>query len=196
MAVKHPVSDKSGDHLPYTGDDGKPDHRLMGAAWAALHGGYRGNKYEGPNKAEAISKLTALYKSEGMDTPGSSSERAKCRRTGSSPSVKGTPTVDRSVMSAGKNPPSNDPDDRFQEEKRELELKAPRPQVEGAKRDITSKKKSGKGSFTLVAIWIFLVFVILLLQGFGIAGFKLSDTVLLAAIGSITVCASRADEPG
>ena len=23
---------------------GKPDHRLMGAAWAALHGGYRGDR--------------------------------------------------------------------------------------------------------------------------------------------------------
>lgn len=68
-AVKYLVSGKDGDHLPYTGDDGKPNHRLMGAAWAALHGGYRGNKYEGPNKTAAISKLKALYKSEGMDTP-------------------------------------------------------------------------------------------------------------------------------
>jgi hypothetical protein len=41
----------------------------MGAAWAALHGGYRGNKYQGPNKSAAIAKLTALYKSEGMDVP-------------------------------------------------------------------------------------------------------------------------------
>ena len=28
---KYLVSDKSGDHLPYTGDDGKPDHGLTGA---------------------------------------------------------------------------------------------------------------------------------------------------------------------
>jgi hypothetical protein len=49
--------------------NGKPDHRLMGAAWAALHGGYRGNKYEGPKKAEALKKLKALYKSEGMPLP-------------------------------------------------------------------------------------------------------------------------------
>lgn len=67
MAVKYLVPD--GEHLPVTGEDGKPDHRLMGAAWAALHGGYRGNKYEGPNKSEAISKLKAMYKSEGMDVP-------------------------------------------------------------------------------------------------------------------------------
>jgi hypothetical protein len=55
-------------HLPVK-KDGKPDHKLMGAAWAALHKGYRGNKYEGPNKAEAIKKLKALYKSEDMPLP-------------------------------------------------------------------------------------------------------------------------------
>lgn len=49
--------------------NGTPDHRLMGAAWAALHGGYRGNEYTGPNKSEALSKLRALYASEKMPLP-------------------------------------------------------------------------------------------------------------------------------
>jgi hypothetical protein len=71
-AVKHLVSGKSGDHLPVTKDGGSPDHRLMGAAWAALHGGYRGKTYEGPDKAKAITKLTAMYKAAGMDTPSES----------------------------------------------------------------------------------------------------------------------------
>lgn len=48
---------------------GNPDHGLMGAAWAALHKGHRGNQYEGPNKEEAIGSLEALYKSESMETP-------------------------------------------------------------------------------------------------------------------------------
>ena len=56
-------------HLPVR-RGGKPDHRLMGAAWAALHGGYRGNTYEGPGKEEAISKLRKLYDQEGMTVPG------------------------------------------------------------------------------------------------------------------------------
>lgn len=49
--------------------NGKPDRRLMGAAKAALTspGGHRGQKYVGPNKSQAISKLKALYKSEGLD---------------------------------------------------------------------------------------------------------------------------------
>jgi len=56
-------------HLRVKGTDGQPDHRLMGAAWAALHGGYRGNKYEGPNKDEAIAKLKRMYAAEGMNAP-------------------------------------------------------------------------------------------------------------------------------
>jgi len=55
--------------------NGKPDHNLMGAAWAALHGGYRGNKYEGPNKARAITKLKALYQAEDMEVPAESKEQ-------------------------------------------------------------------------------------------------------------------------
>lgn len=68
-------------HLRVLGPDGKPDHRLMGAAWAALHGGYRGNVYEGPGKAEAIRKLTALYGAEELETPkaGDTPEEQKAR---------------------------------------------------------------------------------------------------------------------
>lgn len=56
-------------HLRVKDANGKNDHRLMGGAWAALHEGYRGNKYEGPKKQEAISKLEGIYESEGLDTP-------------------------------------------------------------------------------------------------------------------------------
>jgi cation transport regulator ChaB len=49
--------------------NGKPDHNLMGGAWASLHGGYRGNIYEGPSKQKAISALKRLYNSEDMETP-------------------------------------------------------------------------------------------------------------------------------
>jgi hypothetical protein len=56
-------------HLPYTDASGKPNHRLMGAAWAALHGGYRGNKYEGKDKTAALGKLRGVYKSEKMELP-------------------------------------------------------------------------------------------------------------------------------
>jgi hypothetical protein len=42
----------------------------MGAAWAALHGGYRGNRYEGPGKRDAIAELRKLYEAEEMPVPG------------------------------------------------------------------------------------------------------------------------------
>lgn len=48
---------------------GSPDHAQCGAAWAALHKGYRGNKYQGPNKAEAIKKLTAIYRKNKWPLP-------------------------------------------------------------------------------------------------------------------------------
>jgi len=54
-------------HLPVKDCSGNPDHRLMGAAKAALTEGYRGKKYEGPGKATALKKLKALYKSEGLE---------------------------------------------------------------------------------------------------------------------------------
>lgn len=60
-------------HLRVRNASGKLDHGLMGGAWAALHGGYRGNKYEGPNKSMALAKLKKLYEQEGLDTPGEKS---------------------------------------------------------------------------------------------------------------------------
>lgn len=56
-------------HLRVRDSAGKPDHRLLGASWAALHGGYRGNTYQGPNKGAALSKLRALYAAEKMPLP-------------------------------------------------------------------------------------------------------------------------------
>lgn len=56
-------------HLPVRTNSGTADHNRMGAAWAALHGGYRGNKYGGPDKEAAIEKLKSLYREEGMKCP-------------------------------------------------------------------------------------------------------------------------------
>jgi phage I-like protein len=64
-------------HLPVRDSDHGPlNHHLMGAAWAALHSGYRANKYEGPGKESAIAKLKALYKSEGLRLPSEASSES------------------------------------------------------------------------------------------------------------------------
>lgn len=72
-------------HLRVRNASGALDHGLMGAAWAALHGGYRGNRYEGPQAAEALRKLRALYAREDMETP---STRAAVLKA-----IEGEPTV-------------------------------------------------------------------------------------------------------
>lgn len=63
------TDDKGNKHLPTT-VNGKTDWGHVGAAWAALHGGYRGNKYEGPDKEAAIAKLRKMYEAHGMTPPG------------------------------------------------------------------------------------------------------------------------------
>jgi hypothetical protein len=51
--------------------NGKPDIRLMGNAWAALHEGFLGNKVILPpgQKEKMIKKLVSLYHSIGKPTP-------------------------------------------------------------------------------------------------------------------------------
>lgn len=71
-------------HLRVRNMSGELDHTLMGAAWAALHGGYRGNKYAGPNKEEALRKLKGMYKKEGMPLPGGSKSLVYKDRIGQS----------------------------------------------------------------------------------------------------------------
>jgi hypothetical protein len=81
LVVEDPESPSTW-HLQVRDENGKPDHRLMGAAWAALHGGYRGNRYEGPQKAKALAALIKLYASEGMPTPTEQMNAAIRQRAG------------------------------------------------------------------------------------------------------------------
>ena len=59
-------------HLRYKNLQGDIDHDLCGSSWAALTdpNGFRGNKYEGPGKQEAISKLKKIYADQGWNLPG------------------------------------------------------------------------------------------------------------------------------
>src|SRR5579883_55219 len=56
-------------HLRVKNADGKYDKQLAGAAHAALTVGYRGNKYDGPDKDKALTKLKSIYKEQGWDWP-------------------------------------------------------------------------------------------------------------------------------
>jgi len=69
LVVEDPESPSTW-HLRVRNASGALDHGLMGAAHAALTVGYRGNKYQGPDKGKALAKLRRLYESEGMSLPG------------------------------------------------------------------------------------------------------------------------------
>jgi len=72
------VDEQGKGHLPVRDSaEGPLNHHLMGAAWAALHGGYRGQKYEGPGKQAALAKLEALYRAEGMELPEAQAENSR-----------------------------------------------------------------------------------------------------------------------
>lgn len=60
-------------HLRVRDASGKIDRHLLGAAHAALTVGYRGNKYEGPDKEAALKKLKSLYEEEKMPWPNEAS---------------------------------------------------------------------------------------------------------------------------
>ena len=76
-------------HLRVRDANGNIDHRLLGASFAALHGGYRGNTYQGPNKGEAISKLRKLYEREGMPVPSEKSFQSSAPRLTTTPGGEG-----------------------------------------------------------------------------------------------------------
>ncbi|MGA2075083.1 MAG: hypothetical protein ABSH52_16455 [Terriglobia bacterium] len=64
------VDEEGRGHMPVRDTPDRPlNHDLMGVAWAVLHGGYGGIRYEGPGKIDAVKKLKALYRAEGMDEP-------------------------------------------------------------------------------------------------------------------------------
>lgn len=68
-------------HLPTT-KNGSIDRGLCGAAWAALHAGFRGQTYDGPNKAEALAKLKKIYAAQGWPLPDTGMSAEMVTRTG------------------------------------------------------------------------------------------------------------------
>jgi hypothetical protein len=86
---------------------------------------------------------------------------------------------------------NKEPDPNTQQELETLRYGA---QTEGQKQDIKERKKYAQLFFYLSCAWLVAIVVILMLQGFGSQGFgsfwkapfKLSDSIVLAMIGSTT----------
>jgi len=89
---------------------------------------------------------------------------------------------------AAKPPETAAADAAFEDEKHQLDLERLKLENEEARGTIQDRRRYAEKVYRLVGAWIVLIFVLLILQGFGsFYSFKLSDPVLLAAIGSTTV---------
>lgn len=83
----------------------------------------------------------------------------------------------------------NEPDLKTKLEKNEIELDHLKAQVENFRQDMGERKKYAKYIFLLTCAWVLAVYILLLFQGFGRYGeytFHLTDSIVLAAIGSTT----------
>ena len=59
-------------------------------------------------------------------------------------------------------------------------------ELDSFRQDTGERKKYAKNILFLTCIWVGGIYLLLLFQGFGYQGFRLSENVLLAAIGSTT----------
>ncbi len=60
-------------------------------------------------------------------------------------------------------------------------------EVEGIAQDIQERKKYAKWTFILIASWIAAIFCLMLIDGFKLCNFGLSENIILAAIGGTTI---------
>jgi hypothetical protein len=84
---------------------------------------------------------------------------------------------------------NKEPDPNTLKEKEDLEKVRYGAHTEGQKQDIQERKKYAQLFFYLSCAWLVAIVVILILQGFGSfwkTPFKLSDSIVLAMIGSTT----------
>jgi len=81
---------------------------------------------------------------------------------------------------------SSTPDSETSEEEEDLEHQQKKTLITGLKQDIEERKKYAGRAFGLVAVWLFLIGVIIFLQGFKVKHFELSSGVLITLIGSTT----------
>ena|SRR5437870_663153 len=80
---------------------------------------------------------------------------------------------------------SPDPDESTQLETVSSENDRLEIENDGLKQNIAERKKYAHRIFCMISCWLGGVFAILILEGFGILSFRLSDSVILAVVGSV-----------
>lgn len=77
-------------------------------------------------------------------------------------------------------------DPRTKDESRDLEYERKYAELENLKDHFKQRKKYARLIVNLACGWMIAVFVMMLLQGFAWKGFHLSDSIVLAALGTTT----------
>lgn len=81
---------------------------------------------------------------------------------------------------------SSKPDALSRRERLDLEYERGVAQLENYKEEIKQRRKYARRIFILTCLWVTAIYGLILLQGFAYKGFHVSDSVLLAAIGTTT----------
>jgi hypothetical protein len=81
---------------------------------------------------------------------------------------------------------SDEPDPPTKLETEEIDIDHKRAELESFRQDTGERKRYAKNIFVLTCIWVGGIYVLMLLDGFGVWSFKLSNSIMLAAIGSTT----------
>jgi hypothetical protein len=82
-----------------------------------------------------------------------------------------------------------EPDAQANLEKSDVELDQKRAELDSFRQDTGERKKYAKNIFILTCIWVSGIYILMLFEGFGGLwhwAFKLSEPIMLAAIGSTT----------
>jgi len=94
-------------------------------------------------------------------------------------------------ISAGFGVADNTPDEKTTEEEQTFQAEAARARKlanDRHEQDIKQRKEYANKIFYLIVVWLVVLLIVLLLQGFGkTVSFSLSDSVLLAFIGGTTI---------
>ncbi len=77
-------------------------------------------------------------------------------------------------------------DDRAKKEQRDLSKERERAELKSLRQDIEQRARYARQIFRLICTWLVALLGVLVFQGFGLSGFKLSDSVLMTLIGGST----------
>ena len=81
----------------------------------------------------------------------------------------------------------SEPDSKTLEESEDLEKQHKKTEIEGLSQDIAERKRYALFFFVLACAWVVIITGLVFCQGVSAWGFKLSEPVVLALIGSTTV---------